>query len=131
MLNKCIVAGIIFLLIGAGVLPTISGNNLESKYINDEFDENKLPIISGNLKIDYKAKSAAPTCTENPMFDVYDIQEFGQTAWGATCADFNDDGAVDFAIASATCLFTHSTISIFYNDGNLEFIQDDVYDLIY
>ena len=51
----------------------------------------------------------------------------GQTAWGLTTADFNMDGLMDFAVSWATNPWTHSTISIFYNDGDGGFTQDDVY----
>ena len=62
-----------------------------------------------------------------PFFKVKDIIYFGQTAWGLTTADFNKDGLLDFAVSWATSPWTHSTISIFYNDGNGGFTQDDVY----
>ncbi|MCK4348731.1 MAG: VCBS repeat-containing protein [Thermoplasmatales archaeon] len=63
----------------------------------------------------------------DPFFDAYEIAKSGQTVWGLTSADFNDDGWLDFAASSATCPLTHSTISIFYNDGNGRFTQEDVY----
>jgi len=67
----------------------------------------------------------------NSFFDIYEVIDFGQTAWGATSADFNDDGDIDFAVTSATAPFTQSKISIFYNDGNLGFTQDDVFTFSY
>ena len=68
---------------------------------------------------------------EQPFFMVNDIAKFGQTAWGVTSADFNNDGYMDFAVAWADCPFTHSTISIFYNKGNGSFTRDDVYTFHY
>ena len=62
-----------------------------------------------------------------PMFDVYDIVDFGQAAWGLTSADFNDDGLLDFAASWATSPWTQSGISVFYNDGENSFTQEDVY----
>jgi len=60
-------------------------------------------------------------------FEVYDIADFGQCARGVTSADFNDDGYMDFAVSYSTLPFEYSTISIFYNEGDLAFRQDDVY----
>ena len=54
--------------------------------------------------------------------------DFGQTAWGLTSADFNDDDSMDFAVSSATSPLSVSTISIFYNNQDAsEFTQDDVF----
>lgn len=61
------------------------------------------------------------------FFEVKDIIDFGQTAWGLTTADFNKDGLLDFAVSWATDPWTRSTISIFYNDGDGGFTRDDVY----
>jgi hypothetical protein len=61
------------------------------------------------------------------FFKVKNIVDFGQAAWGLTTADFNKDGLLDFAGSWATDPWTHSTISIFYNDGDGGFTQDDVY----
>ena len=61
------------------------------------------------------------------FFEVKDIIDFGQTAWGLTTADFNMDGLMDFAVSWATNPWTHSTISIFYNDGDGGYTHDDVY----
>jgi hypothetical protein len=64
---------------------------------------------------------------EQPLFDVFDIGDFGQSARGLSSADFNGDNYMDFVVSSATVPWTRSTISIFYNNGNLDFTQDDVY----
>ncbi len=62
---------------------------------------------------------------------MYDIANLGQAAWGLTSADFNNDDNMDFAVSSATVPFTRSTISIFYNDEDLGFTQDDVFTFSY
>ena len=62
------------------------------------------------------------------FFEVKDIIEFEETAWGLSTADFNKDGLLDFAVSWAT---SYSTISIFYNDGDGGFTQDDVYTPLY
>jgi len=64
---------------------------------------------------------------EQPLFNVTDIIDFGQTAWGLATADFNGDGAMDFATSSATSPWTSSTISIFYNNHDQSFTRADVW----
>jgi hypothetical protein len=64
---------------------------------------------------------------DKEYFEVYDIADFGQCARGVTTADFNDDGNMDFAVSYSTLPFEYSTISIFYNEGDLAFRQVDVY----
>jgi len=63
-----------------------------------------------------------------PFFEVKDIIEFEETAWGLSTADFNKDGLLDFTVSWAT---SYSTISIFYNDGDVGFTQDDVFSPFY
>jgi hypothetical protein len=65
-----------------------------------------------------------------PFFEVKDIVDFGQAAWGLTSADFNNDGMLDFAISWATSPWTQSTISVMYSDENSEFTKNDVYTII-
>jgi VCBS repeat protein len=63
----------------------------------------------------------------NEYFEVIEIADFGQAAWGVTSADFNDDGHMDFAVSYATSPYNYSTISIFYNNDNLVFTREDVF----
>ncbi len=63
-------------------------------------------------------------------FNMKEIKDFPQTAWGLTSADFNKDGNIDFATSWADSPFTQATISIFYNNGNGEFTQHDVFTFI-
>jgi hypothetical protein len=67
---------------------------------------------------------------KQPLFDVHEIQKFGQCAYGVTSADFNKDGKIDTATCGATSPWEKETISILYNEGNGEFTQDDVYTII-
>lgn len=62
-----------------------------------------------------------------PRFDNISLVKFGQTAWGIAVADFNDDGWMDFAVSHLTRPFEYSTITLFYNNGDLTFTQKDVY----
>ena len=64
-----------------------------------------------------------------PRFDNYSLFKFGQAAWGVTAADFNHDGLMDFAVSWATRPLNYSRITIFYNQGNLNFTRKDVYQL--
>ncbi|MFO8078235.1 MAG: VCBS repeat-containing protein, partial [Thermoplasmatota archaeon] len=64
-----------------------------------------------------------------PRFDNSSLVKFGQTAWGIGVADFNDDGWMDFAVSHATSPLNYSTITLFYNNGDLTFTQEDVYHL--
>lgn len=62
-----------------------------------------------------------------PFFDVIDIEDFGQSAYGLTTADFNSDEMLDFAVSWAASPFDHSTITIFYNSGNNDFSREDIF----
>lgn len=64
-----------------------------------------------------------------PSFDNFSLAKFGQSAYGLDVADFNVDGWLDFAVSWATRPLGHSTISLFYNNGNLSFTQMDIYQL--
>jgi hypothetical protein len=68
---------------------------------------------------------------DQPLFTVNDCVNLGQTVWGLASADFNNDGYPDFAVSFADGPFTHSTIAIFYNNGNGSFTRDDVYSFDY
>jgi len=64
-----------------------------------------------------------------PRFDIVSLVKFGQTAWGIAVADFNGNGFMDFAVSYATSPLEYSTITLFYNNGDLTFTQKDVYQL--
>ncbi len=59
-----------------------------------------------------------PKDLNTSLFNISELAEFGQTVYGLTTADFNDDGYMDFAVSWATCPWTKSTISIFFRDCN-------------
>ena len=71
------------------------------------------------------------TSYNQSFFNMYYISDLGQVAYGATSADFDSDGSFDFAISSSTQPFNYSTISIFYNNGNLGFARHDVFTFNY
>ncbi len=124
-MKKYLVLGFIILFVGASVLPSISGN-IQS---TNTFSNGSGIILSVNRanEVESEANPVEPLDLVNSFFDIYEVTDFGQTAWGTTSADFNDDGDIDFAVSSATAPFTQSTISIFYNEGDLVFTRDDVY----
>lgn len=68
---------------------------------------------------------------ESPLFQVIDFFDFGQTAWGVTHNDFNEDSYTDFAISWATDTWPGSLpdvyISILINNGDNTFSREDVY----
>jgi hypothetical protein len=66
---------------------------------------------------------------DTPNFTNYTIAEFGQYVRGIAVADFNDDGWLDFAASYATSPIEYSTITLFYNQGDLTFSQDNIYRL--
>ena len=101
-------------------------------YLNKELGSTISNIVSNIMnKYSYHTLSWMDRWPDWPgryeqFFKVKDIISLGQTAWGLTTADFNKDGLLDFAVSWAT---SYSTISIFYNDGDGGFTQDDVYTL--
>lgn len=58
------------------------------------------------------------------MFNVSTIMQFQGEISSVSPADFNSDGYIDFAVA---CLHNYSSVYIFYNRGNLNFTQEQVY----
>ena len=75
-----------------------------------------------------------PHYLESRFYSISEIvnkSDTGQTAWGLTTADFNNDGNIDFAVSHANSPFTRSKISIFYNNGDGTFTRDDVYTFSY
>ena len=81
--------------IGASTVPNISGSTKKTTKIEDVYNK-----INDEIKT-RGTTSINPYRLENPFFDTYEIIDFGQTAWGLSAADFNDDGYVDFAVSSA------------------------------
>jgi hypothetical protein len=125
--NKTLVIGTIILLVGIAIAPLINANvsaeNVDIKLSGHNFsnmEPNAEPLSWIDRWPDLPGRY-------EPMFDVYDVIEFEQTTWGLSSADFNDDGELDFAVSWSTAPWTQSTISIFYNHGENDFTQNDVY----
>jgi len=78
------------------------------------------PLLWWNLWKDFPGRY-------EPFFDVMDVIDLGQTAWGLTTSDFDSNGLLDFAVSWSPSPWTKSTISIFYTDGIDEFSKEDVY----
>ncbi len=68
---------------------------------------------------------------DQPLFNITDVEDLGQTAWGSTSADFNDDGWMDFAVSWATDTWPVSLpdafISIYYNNKDDSFTREEIY----
>ena len=145
--RKGVVIAVIVLFASLSIIPTISGNvkdrelrqeddRLTNTYVANDGDDrydfdiadrnyvNTLPDVEPLLWWDRWPDFPG---RYEPMFDVYDIVDLGQTAWGLTITDFDNDGSLDFAVSWATSPWTQSGISVFYNDGENGFTQDDVY----
>ena len=54
---------------------------------------------------------------------------FDQCAWGLTVADFNNDGYDDFAASYGAEHMDYSAITIFYNNGDLTFNQENIFQI--
>ena len=145
MHKKGVVIAVIVLFASLSIIPTISGNvkdrglrqddeRLTNTYVDgddryyfdmdDRYYVNLLPGVEPTFWWDRWPDFPG---RYEPVFDVHDIIDFGQTAWGLSSADFDDDGLLDFAVCWATVPWTQSGISVFYNDGENGFTQDDVY----
>ncbi|RLF58455.1 MAG: hypothetical protein DRN27_05380 [Thermoplasmata archaeon] len=105
--------------IGLSYHPTIAVETIETRTI----------FIDDDIKTSFNIQKNPyfNDIYNQSMFEVFDIVEIGRNSWGLTSADFNDDGYIDFAVASAHTGSNYSTISIFYNDGNKKFTRNDVY----
>lgn len=78
--------------------------------------------------IEHQLKFEKDNSINISFFDFYQFnRSFGQASYGLSSADFNDDGLMDFAASYATSPFNYSTISLFYNQGNLTFGQKDIF----
>jgi hypothetical protein len=143
--KKGLVVTIIFLFVGTSIIPTISGNvknqdlrngALTHTYVSKDSDvscsfdkANRYTVnalSNGEPLIWWILWPKFPGRYE-PFFEVHDIIDFGQAAWGLTSADFNKDGKLDFAVSWATSPWTQSTISLYYNNGKDKFTREDVY----
>lgn len=117
---------IVTLFILVGFFPSNEGNIGQSVNSNGRYNDILVKIQSHG----YTAKGIS---NDNPpnYFSLIELTELGQAAWGLSTVDFNDDGKMDFAASYADCPFTHATISIFYNQGNLSFYKDDIFSFDY
>jgi len=113
-MKKILIIVFVFVLVLAGLILPLS----------EAFPVERPSSVSASLIV----IPQSPTTTgELSYFTMSEIAELGQAAWGVSAAEFNDDGWMDFVVGSATSPFTHSTISIFYNDGAGGFTRQDVF----
>jgi len=83
--------------------------------------------FTGDYQLDFSFFTFDLPGRSDPFFTMKKICDFGQTAYGLSSADFNNDGLLDFAVSWATNPWTKSGINIFYNQGNQEFLNETVY----
>ncbi len=117
---------IVTMFILVSLFPSDEGNNRQSVNPKERYND----ILVRNLSHEYTTKGIS---NDNPpnYFSLIELTELGQAAWGLSTVDFNDDGKMDFVVSYADVPFTHATISIFYNQGNLSFYKDDIYSFDY
>jgi len=68
------------------------------------------------------------------LFDIFELfdfktlteEDFSANPYGITSADFNDDGLMDIAVGYRIN-FDINKIAIFFNQGEIEFIREDVF----
>jgi len=115
--RKGVVIAVIVLFFCISIIPSTAADTLKKStadYESTEFVIRHMKYV-GNM--------------DTSFFTISEIADFTSCAWGLTSADFNDDGLLDFAASYA--ISSGFRISIFYNNGDLEFIQDEVYSFSY
>lgn len=131
-IRKGLAVGIILLFIGTSIIPLAAQKVGEKQSVlSNIYSVNNIFLknTKENSVIPKEVSDYVPGDMNTPLFNISELMNktHTQTAWGLASADFNNDGKMDFAASWADCGFTHSTISIFYNNGNGNFTRDDVY----
>jgi len=115
-------------------LPSRNGNG-ESLHmgafdVGDFNNDGKTDFITGGVQGVVRLFVNNNMKVDTPAFkDYIKLAEFGQTARGVAVADFNEDGWMDFAVSHTTSPLNYSTITIFFNQKDLTFNQEDVFKL--
>ncbi|DAC72516.1 MAG TPA: hypothetical protein DSN98_04825 [Thermoplasmata archaeon] len=117
--RKWLTVGIVLLFVGTSIISLTAQQAKEEK-------DGYYKIVVADQSHQYKSQGAVSSNPPN-YFNLYEIAELGQAAWGLSAADFNDDGKMDFAVSYADSPFSYAAISIFYNLGNLSFTKDDIF----
>jgi hypothetical protein len=106
-----------------------AGGLLDNHSFSKSIDHGLLnvSVSHDNFQANPSDLESYPGDMNTSFFNIYELAKFGQTAWGLATADFNHDGLMDFAVSSATAPITYSSITIFYNQGNLTFTQEEIY----
>jgi hypothetical protein len=131
LFRKGLAVGIILLFVGTGVIPLTAERIIEKPSSPSNALLYGNFVRKSNSENNLKPESIwDPVYLKSPFFNISELLNIsgkGQTAWGLTTADFNNDGNIDIAVSYADAPFTHSTISIFYNNGDGTFTRKDVY----
>ena len=67
----------------------------------------------------------------DPFFDVTELKEYGQTVYGVTTVDFNDDGLLDFMVSWEEWKegIYDGGLSLFLNQGDCSFLENRLVNL--
>jgi len=142
---KGLIITIIIFIINVSIVPSIYGYKKQADLVDDSLSQSyiygyneessNLDKFSYNsIKGEYisepllwwKLWNKFPGRYEE-FFDVSDIIDLGQAAWGLGVADFNSDSYLDFVASWSPSPWTQSTISLFMNNGDNSFTQNDIY----
>ncbi len=106
-----------------GFAPTLNGF--------DSMDDKNITVIGYCEQVHPIPQKVQFDIHDEPLFNVTDIEDLGQAAYGLSSDDFNNDGYLDFAISWATDVWPQSlpdiVISIYYNNKDTTFSREDVY----
>ena len=97
----------------------------------DSMDDKNITVIGYCEQVHPIPQKVQFDIHDEPLFNVTDIEDLGQAAYGLSSDDFNNDGYLDFAISWATDVWPQSlpdiVISIYYNNKDTTFSREDVY----
>ena len=124
-----VITVVIFLFASLYTIPTINGN-VKTTFVN--------PINNIYYEIDEKDFSSSDIkglqgwwdrwpdfpARYEPFFDVNDIKDFGQTAYGLASGDFNDDELLDFVVSWRYDNSYNGGVTLFFNNGDSTFSEN-------
>jgi len=97
----------------------------------DSLDDTNITVVGYCEQVHPIPQKVQFDIHDEPLFNVTDIEDLGQAAYGLSSDDFNNDGYLDFAISWATDVWPESlpdiVISVYYNNKDATFSREDVY----
>jgi hypothetical protein len=131
LIKKSMIIITIVLLFGMLIFPNVSGNistitKNQKNIINNNFQNYEERVYSNNNKINplpwWDRWPDFPGRFE-PFFDVNDIKDFGQTAYGLASGNFNNDELLDFIVSWRYDNSFQGGITLFLNNGDGTFSE--------